>query len=145
MEYLLENMWLLWIAVGVIALIIEMATATLVSIWFVPSAILTCLFSLAVDNKPAQIVVFVVLSAISMVISRKIYKKYIKKDKDEINVDNNLIGKIVKTTEETDGNSGKVLVGDIYWKARSENGDKIAKDETVKIISVDGTTLVITK
>lgn len=145
MEYLLENMWLLWIAVGVVALIIEMATATLVSIWFVPSAILVCLFSLAVDSIPAQIVVFVILSAISMVISRKIYKKYIKKDKDEVSVDSKLIGKIAKTTEETNGNSGQILVGDIYWKARSENGDVIPKDETVRIIGVDGTTLVITK
>ena len=145
MEYLLENMWLLWVTIGVIALIIEMATATLVSIWFVPSAILTCLFSLAVDSIPAQIVVFVVLSAISMVISRKIYKKYIKKDKDEVSADSKLIGKTAKTTEDTDGNSGKVLVGDIYWKAVSETGEKIGKQETVIIKGVNGTTLVINK
>lgn len=145
MEFLFENLWALWVAVGVVALIIELSTAALVSIWFVPSAILTCLFSLAVDNIPAQIVVFVVLSAISMVVSRKIYKKYIKKDKDEISADNKLIGKIAKTTEETDAHNGKVLVGDIYWKAISENGEIIGKDETVIIKGVNGTTLVINK
>lgn len=145
MEYLMENMWVVWTVIGVLALVIELATATLVSIWFVPSAILTCLFSLAVDNIPAQIVVFVVLSAISMVVSRKIYRKYIKKDKDEISADNKLIGKIAKTTEETDAHNGKVIVGDIYWKAISENGEIIGKDETVIIKGVNGTTLVINK
>lgn len=143
MEYLLENMWVAWTIIGVLALIIELSTATLVSIWFVPSAILTCLFSLAVDNIPAQIVVFVVLSAISMVVSRKIYRKYIKKDKDEISVDSKLIGKIAKTTEETDAHNGKVLVGDIYWKAKSENGEKIGENETVIVTGVEGTTLII--
>lgn len=145
MEYLAENMWVVWTVVGVLALVIELATATLVSIWFVPAAILTCLLSLAVDSIPIQIVVFVVLSAISMVISRKIYKKYIKKDKDEISAENKLIGKVAKTTEETDANTGKVLVGDIYWKAVSETGEKIGKDETVIITGVEGTTLIIKK
>lgn len=143
MEYLIENMWVLWTIVGVLALVIELVTASLVSIWFVPSAILTCLLSLAVDSIPVQISAFVVLSAISMVISRKIYKKYIKKNKDEISADSKLIGKIAKTTEETDAHNGKVLVGDIYWKAISENGEKIGKDETVIIKGVNGTTLVI--
>lgn len=143
MEYLMENMWVVWTIVGVLALIIELSTATLVSIWFVPSAILTCLFSLVVDSVTAQIVVFVVLSAISMVVSRKVYKKYIKKDKDEISADSKLIGKIAKTTEETNAHNGKVLVGDVYWKAISENGEKIGKDETVIITGVEGTTLII--
>ena len=44
-----------------------------------------------------------------------------------------------------DGLNGKVLVGDIYWKAKTQNGETIAKDESVKIVSVEGTTLVITK
>lgn len=145
MEFVLENMWLVWIAIGIVALVIEMSTAALVSIWFVPAAILTCLFSLAVESIFAQIVVFVILSAIAMVISRKVYNKYIKKDKDEIGADSKMIGKIVKVIEDADATSGQVLVGDIYWKARSENGEIILKDEQAKIVSVDGTTLVINK
>lgn len=145
MEFVLENMWVVWIAIGIVALVIEMSTAALVSIWFVPAAVLTCLFSLVVESIFAQIVVFVILSAIAMVISRKVYKKYIKKDKDEIGADSKMMGKIVKVVEDTDANSGQVLVGDIYWKARSENGEIILKDEQAKIVSVDGTTLVINK
>ena len=145
MEYLLENQWALWVAVAVVALVIELSTAALVSIWFVPAAIITCLISLVVESFFIQIIVFVILSIIAMIISRKVYKKYIKKDKDEVSVDSKLIGKYGKTTEETDALNGKVLVGDIYWKAKTQNGEKIAKDESVKIVSVEGTTLIITK
>ena len=145
MEFLFENLWVLWVAVGVVALVIELSTAALVSIWFVPAALLTCLVSLVTDSFLIQILVFIILSIIAMIISRKVYKKYIKKDKDEVDANSNLIGKYCKTTEDTDGLNGKVLVGDIYWKAKTQNGDTIPKDESVKIVSVEGTTLIITK
>ena len=145
MEFLFENLWVLWVDVGVVALVIELSTAALVSIWFVPAALLTCLVSLVTDSFLIQILVFIILSIVAMIISRKVYKKYIKKDKDEVDANSNLIGKYGKTTEDTDGLNGKVLVGDIYWKAKTQNGDTIPKDESVKIVSVEGTTLIITK
>ena len=145
MEFFFENLWALWVAVGVVALIIELSTAALVSIWFVPAAILTALVSLVVNSFFIQILVFVILSIIAMIISRKVYKKYIKKDKDDVDANSNLIGKYAKTTEDTDGLNGKVLVGDIYWKAKTQNGDTVPKDQSVKIVSVEGTTLVITR
>ncbi|MBR5202600.1 MAG: NfeD family protein [Clostridia bacterium] len=145
MEFFFENLWALWVAVGVVALIIEISTAALVSIWFVPAAILTCLVSLITDSFLIQILVFIILSVIAMIISRKVYKKYIKKDKDDVDANSKLIGKYGKTTEDTDGLNGKVLVGDIYWKARTQNDEKIPKDQSVKIVGVEGTTLIITK
>ena len=145
MEFLLENLWVLWTIIGVVALVIELSTAALVSIWFVPAAIITALLSLVIDSLFIQILVFVILSIISLFVSRKIYKKYIKKDVDEVGAESKLIGKSCKTVEDTDALGGRVLVGDIYWKAKSQNGEKIQKDESVQIVGVEGTTLVITK
>ena len=145
MEYLIANPWIAWLAVGIVFLVVELLTTALVSIWFVPAALLTCLVSLVTDSFLIQVLVFIVLSIVAMIISRKVYKKYIKKDKDEVNADSKLIGKYGKTTEETDALNGKVLVGDIYWKARTQNGETIPKDQSVKIVSVEGTTLTVTK
>lgn len=145
MEYLMENPWIGWIAVGIVFLIIEVLTTALVSIWFVPAAIVTCLVSLFVDNLILQITVFVVLSAIFMVICRKIYNKHIKKKVDDVDQNEKLVGKIVKVTEETNGVSGRILAGDIYWKAVSEDGETIQKGETAIVKSVSGTTLIINK
>lgn len=145
MAYLVANPWIMWLAVGVVFLIVELLTTALVSIWFVPSAIITCLLSFVVDNLLIQIAIFVVLSAVFMVVCRKIYNKHIKKPVDDVDQNEKLIGKTAKVAEDTNGISGRILVGDVYWKAVSENGDIIPKGETVKVKSVNGTTLVINK
>lgn len=145
MEYLIANPWIMWLAVGVVFLIVELLTTALVSIWFVPSAIITCLLSFVVDNLLIQIAIFVALSAVFMVVCRKIYNKHIKKPVDDVDQNEKLIGKTAKVAEDTNGISGRILVGDVYWKAVSENGDIIPKGETVKVKSVNGTTLVINK
>lgn len=145
MEYLIANPWIMWLAVGVVFLIVELLTTALVSIWFVPSAIITCLLSFVVDNLLIQIAIFVALSAVFMVVCRKIYNKHIKKPVDDVDQNEKLIGKTAKVAEDTNGISGRILVGDVYWKAVSENGDIIPKGETVKIKSVNGTSLVINK
>ena len=145
MEYLIANPWMAWLAVGVVFLIVELLTTALVSIWFVPSAIITCLLSFVVDSLLLQTAIFVVLSAVFMVVCRKIYNKHIKKPVDDVDQNEKLIGKTAKVAEDTNGISGRILVGDVYWKAVSENGDIIPKGETVKVKSVNGTTLVINK
>ena len=145
MEYLIANPWIMWLAVGVLFLIVELLTTALVSIWFVPSAIITCLLSFVVDNLLIQIAIFVVLSAVFMVVCRKIYNKHIKKPVDDVDQNEKLLGKTATVTEDTNGITGRILVGDVYWRAVSENGDIIQKGETVKIKGVNGTTLVINK
>lgn len=145
MEYLIANPWIMWLAVGVLFLIVELLTTALVSIWFVPSAIITCLLSFVVDSLLIQIAIFVVLSAVFMVVCRKIYNKHIKKPVDDVDQNEKLLDKTAIVTEDTNGITGRILVGDVYWKAISENGDIIPKGETVKIKSVNGTSLVINK
>lgn len=145
MEYLIANPWIMWLAVGVLFLIVELLTTALVSIWFVPSAIITCLLSFVVDSLLIQIAIFVVLSAVFMVVCRKIYNKHIKKPVDDVDQNEKLLGKSATVTEDTNGITGRILVGDVYWRAVSENGDIIPKGETVKIKGVNGTTLVINK
>ena len=145
MEYLIANPWMLWLAVGIVFLIVELLTTALVSIWFVPSAIITCLLSFVVDSLLLQTAIFVVLSAVFMVVCRKIYNKHIKKPVDEIDQNEKLLGKTATVTEDTNTITGRILVGDVYWRAVSESNEIIPKGETVKIKDVKGTTLVINK
>ena len=145
MEYLMQNPWIAWLIVAVFFLVVEMLTTTLVSIWFVPAAIITCLLTFVIDSVVWQIAIFVVLSAIFMVVARKIYKKHIKKPVDDVDQNEKLLGKAALVTEDTNAISGRILVGDVYWRAVSENGNTIPKGETVVIKSVNGTTLVINK
>lgn len=145
MEYLMANPWVIWIAVGVFFLIVELCTTALVSIWFVPAAIITCLLSFVIKSAAWQIAIFVFLSAIFMVISRRIYKKYIKKPIDDVDQNEKLLGKVVTVTENVTKISGRVIMGDVYWKAITEDENEISENEKAVIKSVQGTTLVVTK
>lgn len=145
MEYLMANPWAIWIAVGVFFLIVELCTTALVSIWFVPAAIITCLLSFVIKSAIWQVAIFVLLSAIFMVVFRKIYKKYIKKPVDDVDQNEKLLGKIVTVIDETNTISGRVKLGDIYWKAITEDGETLSQNEKAVIKSVQGTTLVVTK
>ncbi len=145
MEYILSNPWVAWLGVAVFFLVVELLTTTLVSIWFVPAAIIVCLLTFVIDSLVWQIAIFVVLSAVFMVVARKIYKKHIKKPVDDVDQNEKLLGKTAVVTEDTTPISGRILVGDVYWRAVSENGDTIPKDEIVVIKRVEGTTLVINK
>lgn len=145
MEYLLSNPWVAWLGVAVFFLVVELLTTTLVSIWFVPAAVIVCLLTFIIDSTLWQIAIFVVLSAVFMVVARKIYKKHIKKPVDDVDQNEKLLGKTATVVEDANAISGRILVGDVYWRAVSENGDTIPKGEIVIIKSVNGTTLVINK
>lgn len=143
MEYILSNPWAMWLGAAVIFLVIELLTTALVSIWFVPAAVITCLLTFVIDSTLWQIAIFVVLSAIFMVVARKIYKKHIKKPVDDVDQNEKLVGKTATVTEDVNAIAGRILVGDVYWRAVSENGETIPKGETAVIKGVNGTTLVI--
>ena len=145
MEYLAENLWAAWIAVGIFFLVIELCTAALVSIWFVPAAGITSVLSLIIPSLPLQIVIFVVLSGVFMLLFKKLYKNKIKKPIDEVKAETKIIGKTAITVEKTNKNGGRVKLGDVYWRAITKDGSEINKDETVIITDVEDTTLVIEK
>ena len=73
---------LLWLAVVVVAIIIEIETVQIISVWFAASALVTMI--LAAFNCPLeiQLIVFVLLSAVLLIVSRPIVKK-LNKGKSE--------------------------------------------------------------
>lgn len=131
--------WVFWLIVATVALIAEVSTTALISIWFVPSAGVAALISLFTDNFPIQLVVFIILSGVFLYIFRNVYKKYIKKSKEA--GEDLIIGKVGKTVEDTSKTSGKVLLGDVYWKARSLT--EIPKGTEIKVLEVNGTTVKV--
>lgn len=139
----MENLWAMWIVVGVFFLVIELCTTALVSIWFVPAAGITAILSFILPELSWQIAVFVVLSAVFMVVFRKIYKNRIKKTEDDVKPETNLIGKCAVVEEDTDETGGRVKCGDVYWRAVSEDASEIKKGEQVMITGVNDTTLII--
>lgn len=139
-DYLFSNPWLCWLIAGVFFLILELATTALVSIWFVPSAVIVSLCSLFVRNVYLQISLFLVLSAVFLLLFKALYKKHTNRTED---LNNRLVGKTAVAVQPITENDGKVLVGDVYWRAVSR--EPIPKQANVQIENVNGTTLVVAK
>ena len=133
-----------WLGVLIVALIVEAATAGLLSIWFVPPALVSML--LAFFNVPTylQVVVFFGLSLLLIVFSRTIWKKYTTfKPIEPTNADA-LIGKTgIVTSKINNINSvGEVKILGQYWSARSFDGSEIPEDSMVEIVSIEGVKLI---
>jgi membrane protein implicated in regulation of membrane protease activity len=138
--------WMVWIAIGIICLIIEIFTPGFLFMSFGIGAILTgvveSIFTLEV---PYQILIFAVITFLVFISMRKLSKKLISKSTEETNI-YALKGKDGKVVKEipTDG-KGYVKIGGEEWSAVSADNTKIAKEEKVVIEKVEGNKLIVKK
>lgn len=138
-------LWL-WIALVVLLVIIEAATVQLVTIWFAVGAVgglIACACGLQLW---AQILIFAVVSALVLAITRPLVKKFTKAGKKPTNADR-YIGEIAVVTEDIDNELGRgaAKIGGLEWTARTIDGQKAIKDEKVKIEAIEGAKLLVKK
>lgn len=136
-----------WLGILIAAIIVEISIPGLVSIWFVPAALISMI--LAVCNVPLylQITVFLGISLILIIFSRTIWKKYISvKPVEPTNADA-VIGKIALVTENINNitGEGEVKINGMRWSARSKDGNDIIQGEKVTVVSIEGVKLICEK
>lgn len=139
MEYLII---LLWFVVGIIALIAEINTVELVSVWFVIGAFVTMIVSAFVPtNYVAQGVTFIAVTLLSLVILRPWLSKKFGVKKTEVDNINTLIGYKGVASTDINSKSGKVVVNGTTWSAVSDN--EIKQGENVVVVSENNITLKV--
>ena len=141
LDFLVNNMWAMWLFIAAAFLVLEAATSALVSIWFVAGAVLVSILSLWVKNIPAQIIIFIVASALFMFLCRRFFNKSRAEKLDDTSA--KLIGKTATVQTNITANEGKVLIGDVYWRAVADT--EILEGESVIITKVDGNLLTVEK
>ncbi len=135
-----------WIAAVIVLLIIEVATMQLVTIWFAVGAAAGLIAYLC--NLPLvwQIVLFVVVSAVALAVTRPFVKRFAHKEIDPTNADR-CIGKTAIVVEDINNNLGKgaVKINGAVWTARSADGEPIETEKEVIIEKIDGVKLIVKK
>ena len=131
---------MVWLALFILLLIIEIATMGLTTIWFAAfiAGLLGC--GLAV-----QIGLFLVISVLLFVFTRPIAVKYFNQDRQKTNADR-LTGQEALVTEAIDTlqAQGTVVVNGQEWSAKTNETDgKIAKGSVVVIDEIQGVKLVV--
>lgn len=132
-------MSLTWMIVFIILIILEFITINLVSIWFAIGALASFVLSFWVSNVTWQIAVFVGVSFVSLLLTRRFVKRVRSGEIIRTNLDR-VIGQVGVVTEEiTKLEPGEVKVDGKRWSAISTK--KIKVGSKVEILSIDGVKL----
>lgn len=134
----------IWLSVACAALIIEVATVNLVSVWFVVGALSAFVASFFNIDVIWQVVIFIAVSGILLLLMFPLAKKLRNKKHTATNADR-IIGQdgvVIQTINNIDAVGQIKVLGNI-WSAKSEDDKIIEKDKKVKVLSVSGVKAVV--
>lgn len=133
-----------WLLVIIAAIALESVTANLVSIWFVFGGIASAICACRLASIKTQIIVFLLVSLLTLICTRPLVSKNIKKTNIPTNVDS-IIGQKAKVTDAIDNyRNGEIYVGGKRWSAKSTDGSEIESGTTIVIDKVEGVTAFVT-
>ena len=138
----------IWLAVVVLAIVCEGMTTALVSIWFVPGALIGMIFAALGVEIWIQVLIFIVLSVSLIVVFQRFFKGVLNaNDKKKATNLDLVIGKTAVVVEKIDNVAGEgcVKIDGKYWSARTEDGAVAEDGEIVEIVAVSGVKLICRK
>ena len=138
------TMTMVWIAAIVVLLIIEGVTAGLVTIWFAIGALAGLICELVGAPLWLQLAVFLVVSFVTLVLTRPLAQKHLNSKTQPTNADR-LIGKECIVTETIDNVSGTgaVTVGGQVWTARGISESVIPIEKRAVVRRIEGVKLIV--
>ena len=129
-----------WLIIVICLAILEMATVSLVSIWFVLSGILAMIASIFIDNVLIQMAIFVIFGVIFLILTKNAVKKMIPKEA-KTNLDRVIGMEGIVTEKITKTKPGEVKVDGKKWTAVANK--TIPEGSTVKILEMNSTKLTV--
>ena len=139
-------MTIIWLVIAVVMGVTEACTVQLVSVWFAIGSAAACITSLFTDQIYIQVIVFVVVTAIALAVTRPLVKKLKRKRPEATNADR-YIGKSAVVVEaiNNDHAKGLVKVDNEKWTARSADGQLIEPGDRVVVTAIEGVKLIVSK
>lgn len=136
-------LWI-WIGLIVIFVIVEAATVQLVTVWFAVGGIaglIAYAFGLEIWM---QILIFAVVSAVALAVTRPFVKRFTKGRKQPTNADR-YIGQEATVTEPISNelSMGAVRIGGLEWTARTVDNSEVDKGERVTVEAIEGAKLLV--
>ncbi|MDO5733945.1 MAG: NfeD family protein [Eubacteriales bacterium] len=139
--------WLIWFIVAIIFFIVEAATVSLCTIWFGFGALLALLASLLGWGMGTQIIIFFLVSSVSLAFFLLFFRPKIKgarRQPDRTNADRIIdeIGVVVKEINPMLG-AGQILVQKQYWTASTADQSSVPVGAKVKVLRIEGVKAIV--
>ena len=145
LQYFTSNLWLVWIIVSIICLILELSSGDFFILCFAIGAAVAAIFAGCGASLTLQIIVFAVVSALSLLLVRPaLIKKLHKPHKTRLSNAEAIIGREGRVSDSIEANGyGRVAIDGDDWKARSADGSAIKKGAHVRVIKMDSIILTV--
>lgn len=137
--------FLFWAVLSIVFLVAELLTTGLFSIWFCIGSLASMLSARAGATVVIQLVVFAIVSAALLVLTKPFVKKVLKMKTEATNADR-IIGQKAVVVEKIDGHNstGAVRADGKIWTAKCEDIDRVIEPESeVEIVRIEGVKVVV--
>lgn len=146
MEWLADNLWLVWMGLALVLIAIEAATVDFVFIMLGGGALMGALAAALGAPLVLQVVVAVVVAMLLVGIVRPIMKRQFTNTEASRDIGAaGLEGQAARVLETVTTTDGRVRLAGETWSARVPHGaPAIDVGEEVRVLSIDGATAVVT-
>ena len=136
--------WVIWLIALIGSLVLEAVSFQLFSIWFAAGALAALIAGLLGADLWLQIVIFVVVTGVSLAATRPLVKKLQKKKPEATNADR-YVGQEAVVLEKIDNvkATGQIKVLGQVWTARTQDHSVIPKGALVRTLSIEGAKLYV--
>ncbi len=135
-----------WLAVIIISIAVEAVTLGLCGIWFAVGGVAALIAATFGASLWVQLVIFVVLSAVMLLLVRPLFSRFLKSGRQATNADR-IIGQTAVVSEPIDNLSetGAVRVLGKEWTARTKDGTPVPAGARVTILEIRGVKAIVQK
>ena len=135
-----------WIGLIVVTAAVEAATVQLVTVWFAVGGVAGLISYAAGLEIWLQILIFAIVSAVALAVTRPLVKKFTNGRRMPTNADRFIGEKAVVTEKiENDLSKGAVKIGGLEWTARSVDSETAEVGEQVTVEAIEGAKLIVRK
>lgn len=137
-------MWQLWLIMAGVFFVGEMITVGFLIFWLGVAALIAMIVSFFTANLIVQTTIFVIFSALLILITKPFVKKFV--DIEPVNTNaSSIIGKKALVTIDINSiqSTGQIKINGETWSAESENHEIIPKNSEVEIVAIKGVKAIV--
>ena len=137
-------MWQVWLIIAGLFFIGEIITVGFLVFWFGIGALIAMIVSLFTSNIIIQTTVFVISSAVLILVTKPFVKKFVDVKPTNTNAFS-IIGKNALVIKEINSihSTGQIKINGEIWSAESENGETIPEGSEVEILNIKGVKAIV--
>lgn len=144
-EYFTSNLWLIWVIISILCLILELSSGDFFILCFAIGAAVAAILAGCGLSLTWQIILFAVVSALSLLLVRPaLIKKLHKPQRERLSNAEAMIGQEGRVSETiVAGGYGRVAIDGDDWKALSADGSAIEKGVRVRVVKMDSIIITV--